>query len=1096
MGGMRVINFSICRSRGSVMPGQLFLLIIALLLPAAALGQQAPGMLTIPLVEQRLAFLRESGTAADSDIVVAYENVKSLLVQMESHDQDTAHYIATMTTAPQKEAQTQARIDALEETAPPEENLEGLDYDELEARLAAVRAQLSEANNSLDDLEARLAARESEAASMRSRQSEISALIETSPNRPLSLDTTAEPSLAEAQRWLATVEYLAVQAEKRAIEARLTSQPVRYSALAVGRAEAALSVKRLSQLSRELEKLLREHVTVAVDAESMGIAAEDPIYALANHLAASDAELREESIEVNDNLADTRRRIEDIDRQSRSIGDRYATARRIVDFAADSEVLGSVLLAHWRELGQYRLVDPLGNLSQQAGETVIRRIELEESLRRLSSATAYINDQLKTQGIEVDAVAENSRNALVKLVQAYRERLRKVIGAKSEYIEALSTLGDRYQSLTRMLTEYESYLKGLILWIPAYPPLWNADTSAVSAELTALGTMVKTTRLSPYPITLLGLLVVALLFSQRHRLGTCEQEMGARIARPRDDAIQHTLVALACVALRAATLPLLLVAVALALSPPGLATAISDTGIALFILQSIQILCAPKGVGPVHFGWSKPVVARIHRELTRLILWWLPLFLVSLLIVRATAETGQTIIARWSLLASLLVPLASLASSLYRVSRNTDRNWLRDISNQVRLLLIAILLTIFVAVSFGHVYSVNIIFYSLVYTVLSAYFLVLVHAILMRWVRVTRRRLRLAQLMDARKEQQSPEDELLGEAITNLGDVSSDTNQLINMGIFAGAATALFYIWSPLLPAFDAFSKVTLWTSATVVDGQAVDNRISLAMLITVILLASLTIYAARKLPALIDLLLRSRTSVTASARYTVSALLNYVILGGGFIAALSSLGLQWSQLQWLVAALGVGIGFGLQEIIANFISGIIILFERPIRVGDVVSTGGSDGVVARIRIRATTIIDWDGKELLVPNKEFITGRLLNWSLSDPKIRTVLPVGIAYGSDVELAIKTLYEIVHAHPRVIDDPEPQIVFESFGDNALMLSARCFLISLENRMGVVTELNREIYKRFAEAGIVIAFPQRDIHFDPDKPIRIDLGSPSGE
>jgi len=262
------------------------------------------------------------------------------------------------------------------------------------------------------------------------------------------------------------------------------------------------------------------------------------------------------------------------------------------------------------------------------------------------------------------------------------------------------------------------------------------------------------------------------------------------------------------------------------------------------------------------------------------------------------------------------------------------------------------------------------------------------------------------------------------------------------------------------------------------------------------VLLASLTIYGSRKLPALIDLLLRSRTSVTASARYTVSALLNYVILGGGFIAALSALGLQWSQLQWLVAALGVGIGFGLQEIIANFISGIIILFERPIRVGDIVSTGGNDGVVSRIRIRATTIVDWDGKELLVPNKEFITGRLLNWSLSDPKIRIVLPVGIAYGSDVELALKTLHEIVHDHPRVIDEPEPRIVFESFGDNALMLSARCFLDSLENRWDAITELNREIYKRFEEAGIVIAFPQRDIHFNADKPIRIDLGSPPGD
>jgi potassium efflux system protein len=281
-----------------------------------------------------------------------------------------------------------------------------------------------------------------------------------------------------------------------------------------------------------------------------------------------------------------------------------------------------------------------------------------------------------------------------------------------------------------------------------------------------------------------------------------------------------------------------------------------------------------------------------------------------------------------------------------------------------------------------------------------------------------------------------------------------------------------------------------------VVDGQTMENRISLATLIIVVLLASLTVYGARKLPALIDLLLRSRPSISPSARYTVSAMVNYIIIGVGTVAALSTLGLQWSELQWLVAALGVGIGFGLQEIIANFISGLIILFERPIRVGDIISTGGNDGTVTRIRIRATTILDWDGKELLVPNKEFITGRLLNWSLSDPKIRTILPVGIAYGSDVELAIRILHDIVRAHPRIVDDPEPQVIFESFGDNALALSARCFMDSLDDRMIVVTELNRDIYKQFAEAGIVIAFPQCDIHLDTDKPIRIELAEASGQ
>ena len=129
---------------------------------------------------------------------------------------------------------------------------------------------------------------------------------------------------------------------------------------------------------------------------------------------------------------------------------------------------------------------------------------------------------------------------------------------------------------------------------------------------------------------------------------------------------------------------------------------------------------------------------------------------------------------------------------------------------------------------------------------------------------------------------------------------------------------------------------------------------------------------------ALLEITVLPHLDMTSGGRYAVSTLASYLIVAVGAIIAVNILGANWSRLQWLVAALGVGIGFGLQEIVANFISGLIILFERPVRVGDVVTVGGTDGVVTRIRIRATTIRYWDRKELLVPNKEFITGRLLN----------------------------------------------------------------------------------------------------------------------
>jgi potassium efflux system protein len=206
----------------------------------------------------------------------------------------------------------------------------------------------------------------------------------------------------------------------------------------------------------------------------------------------------------------------------------------------------------------------------------------------------------------------------------------------------------------------------------------------------------------------------------------------------------------------------------------------------------------------------------------------------------------------------------------------------------------------------------------------------------------------------------------------------------------------------------------------------------------------------------------------------------------------LSTLGLRWDQLQWLVAALGVGIGFGLQEIIANFISGLIILFERPVRIGDLVTVGESSGMVTRIRIRATTIREWDGKELLVPNKEFVTGRLLNWTLSDPTIRVTLEVGIAYGSDVKKAMAILKNVVSNHALVLEDPSPLILFREFGNDSLQMNARFFISNPEDRWQIQSEMHEQVYAAFEDAGIVIAFPQRDVHFDASSPIPVSIAN----
>jgi potassium efflux system protein len=189
---------------------------------------------------------------------------------------------------------------------------------------------------------------------------------------------------------------------------------------------------------------------------------------------------------------------------------------------------------------------------------------------------------------------------------------------------------------------------------------------------------------------------------------------------------------------------------------------------------------------------------------------------------------------------------------------------------------------------------------------------------------------------------------------------------------------------------------------------------------------------------------------------------------------------------------MGVGLGFGLQEVVANFVCGVILMFERPIRVGDIITLGDVTGKVSRIRIRATTLIDWDGKELVVPNKDLITGRLLNWTLTDSRNRVVIEIGIAYGSDVGQARQLILSVAAAHPEVLSDPSPSVTFESFGESALTMVLRAFLGSLDNRLSTIHELNEALHRQLNDAGIEIAFPHRDLNIRSLPPLQIESGT----
>lgn len=268
--------------------------------------------------------------------------------------------------------------------------------------------------------------------------------------------------------------------------------------------------------------------------------------------------------------------------------------------------------------------------------------------------------------------------------------------------------------------------------------------------------------------------------------------------------------------------------------------------------------------------------------------------------------------------------------------------------------------------------------------------------------------------------------------------ISEQSMTLLRGLSLIGLVIAVLTLWSSALEMTSWLDKVVVWQVSEVVSGSSTLVDVTLQSLIYALITLLVTFVGVRNLPGILELLILRRLELSPGTGYAVTTLLRYLILMTGVLSAFAILGFQWSRLQWLVAAFGVGLGFGLQEIFANFISGLILLFERPIRIGDIVTINDLSGTVSKIQTRATTIIDWDNKEIVVPNKTFITEKLINWSLTDSITRIVIPIGVAYGSDVEKVEELLYQVAEEHPLVLNDPSPSVFFLAFGASSWISS----------------------------------------------------------
>lgn len=263
------------------------------------------------------------------------------------------------------------------------------------------------------------------------------------------------------------------------------------------------------------------------------------------------------------------------------------------------------------------------------------------------------------------------------------------------------------------------------------------------------------------------------------------------------------------------------------------------------------------------------------------------------------------------------------------------------------------------------------------------------------------------------------------------------------------------------------------------------DSPLTLNSILKLLVLVVLVLVAERYLRRVLRRRVLARTKLEPDLQYAVSRFVGYCFIAVGFFFALKAIHLDLSAFAVIIGGLGIGIGFGLQNIISNFVSGLIILAERPIAIGHRIEVGGVAGQVTRINLRSTTVVTNDNITIIVPNSDFITHAVTNWSYGDPKVRLRLPLGVAYGSDVEKLQRVLLEVAVGNPAVLKEPAPTVRFLGFGDSALNFELAVWTIEMAHSP---TRFRSDLYfaieRKLRENNIEIPFPQRDLHLRSGK------------
>ena len=1010
--------------------------------------------------------------------------------------------------APARTRELERRLAGQHPPAPPDPSLPyqvlDLQISEANAELGAAQIRVQDASRKVEQLEhAPLELQQLLAAVQTER---AAALGQAPSGRVLSQEERAREVLRQAQLAAWDAQVAALHAELDTLEPRLA---LARAERRWARAELEGLEVRVAQLQRLLDGR-RQAIVERVRAQALQLTeqaeAQPPAVAVETRVNAG----------LASRLADLIARLDEIAETRQQLHARFDELQGLYDTAVDQLEIAQLGGAFGRVLHQQRqqlpsLVPRRDELRQRGEAIALARfdqLQLRAELKRWERAPQLLAERVR----ELPAEDRERLRPLLDAQWATREELLGQLDRTyTAYIADLGALDKLERELIELSGNYSTLLSRNLVWIADVPrPDWRWPFAALAPLLEVAnprvwwelaGAVIQSWQRQP-GLLLLGLAVVVLGHAYRRRLRSRLSRLAEWVNDPERDRFSNTLeAALISVAL-ALPVPLTLGFGALLLRgatgsdlSQGLATGLRDAAWVVLVLEVALVLCRDRGLLDAHLGWS----AGLRRRLAQQLYWLLPVAVVAVLIVGATNALGQHVdtlgragFVIWAVAVSGFVwralhPVRGLLSAHFVEVRRHGWQWqLWPLWFGMFALTPLVIAALALA---GYYYTAQQVLERFCATGVLFLAVVFARQVALRGLRLFEVRIAQRQALARRDaaRQHKADAETRGEATVEIDEVQPvdvaavhrQVSALLRIVTLLALGLGVWWIWSDLLPALEALREVVLWEYVSGSGEQRTLAAVTAAGLGLALAVGALTFLAARNLPGLLEVLVLQRLEVDAGARYAANTISRYLIITVGVLVVVNLLGLEWSRLQWLVAALGIGLGFGLQEVVANFVSGLIILFERPFRIGDTVTVGSVTGTVSRIRIRATTITDWDRKELIVPNKAFITDQLVNWTLSDPVLRVIVPVGIAYGSDTALARQLLMEVATTNSRALKDPPPQVWFMGFGDSSLSFEVRVFVMGMPELLPTTHELHEGIDAAFRRHGVEISFPQRDLH-----------------